>query len=49
MRSGRGSSLPRRKEAPLEMAFGATTGPKRKPPERRSLRFKGTEPDQEIY
>jgi hypothetical protein len=49
MRSGRGSSLPRRKEAPLEMAFKGTTGPERKPPKRRPMRFKGTEPDDEVY
>jgi hypothetical protein len=41
MRAGRGSSLPRRKEAPLEMAFNSTSGPERKPPKRKSLSMKG--------
>ena len=41
MRPGRGSSLPRRKEAPLEMAFNSTSGPERKPPKRKSLSMKG--------
>jgi hypothetical protein len=49
MRSGRGSSLPRRKEAPLEMEFKSVSGPKRPTPKKKSLRFKGTEPDEEIY
>jgi hypothetical protein len=48
MRSGRGSALPRRKEAPLEMEFGSVTGPKRPPPKRKSLSFKGVDPD-EVY
>jgi len=50
MRSGRGSALPRRKEAPLEMEFGSVSGPARKPPVKKSLRFKGTEKDpNEVY
>jgi hypothetical protein len=50
MKAGRGSSLPRRKEAPLEMAFSSTSGPDRKPPKRKSLRMKGTEKDPfEVY
>jgi len=50
MKAGRGSSLPRRKEAPLEMAFNSTSGPERKPPKRKPLRMKGTEKDPfEVY
>lgn len=50
MRSGRGSSLPRRKEAPLEMAFNSVSGPERKTPNKKPLRMKGTEKDPyEVY
>ena len=50
MRAGRGSSLPRRKEAPLEMAFNSVSGPTRKPPNKKPLKMKGTEKDPyEVY
>ena len=51
MRAGRGSSLPRRKEAPLEMEFDSVSGPTRKPPEnKKPLKMKGTEKDPyEVY
>ena len=50
MKSGRGSSLPRRKEAPLELAFNSVSGPARKKPDKKPLRMKGTEKDPfEVY
>ena len=51
MRPGRGSSLPRRKAAPLELEFGSVTGPERKKkPPAKPMRFKGTEKDPtEVY
>jgi hypothetical protein len=50
MRAGRGSSLPRRKAAPLEMEFASVSGPERKKPVRKPLRMKGTEKDPfEVY
>ena len=50
MKAGRGSSLPRRKEAPLEMAFNSVSGPDRKKPNKKPLRMKGTEKDPyEVY
>ena len=52
MRAGRGSSLPRRKAAPLEMEFNSVPGPSRKkPPEtKKRLSMKGTEKDPyEVY
>ena len=50
MRAGRGSSLPRRKAAPLEMEFNSVSGPTRKPPNKKPLRMKGTEKDPyEVY
>ena len=50
MKAGRGSSLPRRKEAPLEMAFNSVSGPERKKPNKKPLRMKGTEKDPyEVY
>ena len=48
MRAGRGSSLPRRKAAPIEMEFGSLSGPDRKSPKRKSLPLKGTDPS-EVY
>ena len=41
MKAGRGSSLPRRKEAPLEMAFNSVSGPERKKPNKKPLSMKG--------
>jgi len=41
MKAGRGSSLPRRKEAPLEMAFNSVSGPDRKKPNKKPLSMKG--------
>lgn len=51
MTAGRGSSLPRRKAAPLEMAFNSVSGPTRKKPTgKKSLRMKGSDNDgDEIY
>jgi hypothetical protein len=51
MRAGRGSSLPRRKAAPLELEFGSVSGPERKKPlPKKSIRMKGTEKDPfEVY
>ena len=50
MKAGRGSSLPRRKAAPLEMEFGSVSGPTRKKPTGKSMRMKGTEKDPfEVY
>ena len=50
MRAGRGSSLPRRKSAPLEMAFNSVPGPERKAPNKKPLKLKGTEKDPfEVY
>ena len=50
MRAGRGSSIPRRKAAPLEMEFNSVPGPARKPPAKKSLKMKGTEKDPfEVY
>lgn len=48
MRAGKGTSLPRRKAAPLEMEFGSLSGPDRKSPKRKSLPLKGTDPT-EVY
>jgi hypothetical protein len=48
MQSARGSSLPRRKAAPLELEFGSVSGPERKPPKRKSLTMKGKDPT-EVY
>src|SRR5215204_4175823 len=46
----RGTSLPRRKAAPLEMEFGSVSGPERKSPTRKPLKLKGTEKDPfEVY
>jgi hypothetical protein len=44
----RGTSLPRRKSAPLEMEFGSVSGPERKSPKRKSLPLKGLDPT-EVY
>src|SRR3954452_8925184 len=50
MQAGRGSSLPRRKAAPLELEFNSVSGPERKKPNKKELRFKGTEKDpNEVY
>src|SRR3954464_8149930 len=50
MTAGRGSSLPRRKAAPLELEFNLVSGPARKKPNKKELRFKGTEKDpNEVY
>src|SRR5215203_3813476 len=50
MTAGRGSSLPRRKAAPLELEFNSVSGPERKKPNKKPLRFKGTEKDpDEVY
>ncbi len=50
MQAGRGSSLPRRKAAPLEMAFQSVPGPERKKLEKKPLKMKGTEKDPyEVY
>src|SRR3954462_9571378 len=50
MTAGRGSSLPRRKAAPLELEFNSVSGPARKKPVKKELRFKGTEKDpNEVY
>lgn len=55
MRSGRGSSLPRRKAAPLEMAFNSVPGgeapPKKKKPSNfRKVPMKGADKDPfEVY
>ena len=47
MKAGRGSSLPRRKAAPLELEFGSVPGPERKKPAKKP---KGTEKDPfEVY
>jgi hypothetical protein len=52
MRPGRGASLPRRKEAPLELEFGSVPGPavkkKVKKPSR-TMSMKGLDEDAEIY
>jgi hypothetical protein len=48
MRAGRGTSLPRRKAAPLEMAFNSVPGSDRAEKRQsalKPLRFKGTETD----
>ena len=50
MQAARGSSLPRRKAAPLEMEFASVPGPARKPPNKKPLKMKGTEKDPfEVY
>jgi len=48
MQAGRGSALPRRKAAPLEMEFSSVPGPVRKPPPKKPLKLKGTDPT-EVY
>jgi hypothetical protein len=48
MRAGKGSALPRRKAAPLEMEFGSVSGPERKKPQKKSLPMKGIDPT-EVY
>ena len=51
MQAGRGSSLPRRKAAPLEMEFGSVLGPGRaRSRPTKPMRMKGTEKDPfEVY
>src|SRR5215203_2015113 len=45
----RGTNLPRRKSAPLELEFGSVSGPERvSPKKRKSLPLKGTDPT-EVY
>ena len=51
MRAGRGSSLPRRKAAPLEMEFNSVPGPDAQElPHEEAPEMKGTEKDPfEVY
>jgi hypothetical protein len=48
MKAAKGSSLPRRKAAPLELEFGSVSGPTRQSPKRKPLPMKGTDPT-EVY